>query len=292
MNYQGLLSNFLQSLEKNGKAESTQTAYKKDLEQFNNYLEINKININSLTPQLLNNYSKYLKDNFNFSSKTISRKYNSLKTFLKYLFNKDLINNDIAKDIVNPKYEKTPIRVLTILEYRAIRDTARYNTKYYTIIETLLQTGLRIGELQRLKIKDINLNSDIPTLTVESYSTIKSRTIELNSQLKESLEYYYFKYINSFNFNSSHPLFYTKNKSPILIRNLRTILNNIFKKASINNITVNDLRNTFIYYQLKEGVSIHKVSEVVGHKRLTTTEEYLKLIEDKPKRIIKKLISL
>ena len=43
---------------------------------------------------------------------------------------------------------------------------------------------------------------------------------------------------------------------------------------------VNDLRHTFIVEQLKAGTPLVYVSQLVGHKRITTTEKYLNLIDE------------
>jgi integrase/recombinase XerC/integrase/recombinase XerD len=64
------------------------------------------------------------------------------------------------------------------------------------------------------------------------------------------------------------------------------------KKIGISKSTVNDIRNTFILYQLKNGMSIEVLGQIVGHRRLTSTKRYLQLIEIKPKRKINKIIPL
>jgi integrase/recombinase XerC/integrase/recombinase XerD len=66
-----------------------------------------------------------------------------------------------------------------------------------------------------------------------------------------------------------------------LARNIRSLLNRYFAKADIKKVKVNDLRNTFIAYQLKAGVPLEIVSQVSGHKRISTTEKYLELIQTK-----------
>ena len=49
--------------------------------------------------------------------------------------------------------------------------------------------------------------------------------------------------------------------------------------AGIKDAKVNDLRHTFIVEQLKAGTPLVYVSQLVGHKRITTTEKYLKYVE-------------
>jgi site-specific recombinase XerD len=77
-----------------------------------------------------------------------------------------------------------------------------------------------------------------------------------------------------------------------MIRNIRASLENIFKKADINGVTVNDLRNTFIIFQLQQGVPVSKVAEIVGHQKIATTERYLKLLEKKPEKQLRNIVPL
>ncbi len=81
----------------------------------------------------------------------------------------------------------------------------------------------------------------------------------------------------------SKNVFVTKTGKTLLARNIRSLLNRYFNRADIKEVKVNDLRNTFIVFQLKSGVPIDVVSQVVGHKRISTTEKYLELIESKTK---------
>jgi len=54
-----------------------------------------------------------------------------------------------------------------------------------------------------------------------------------------------------------------------------------FQKADVPAYSVNDLRTTFIIENLKAGVDLVLLSQVSGHKRLSTTERYLELAEVK-----------
>jgi integrase/recombinase XerC/integrase/recombinase XerD len=46
----------------------------------------------------------------------------------------------------------------------------------------------------------------------------------------------------------------------------------------LKNAKVNDLRNTFIAHQLSAGVPLAYVSKIVGHRRLSSTEQFLDLV--------------
>src|SRR4030066_231459 len=62
---------------------------------------------------------------------------------------------DPAVEIEHPKYEVKPPRILSKLEYRALRDACRGDLRTHAIVELFLQTGVRIGELANLTLTDI-----------------------------------------------------------------------------------------------------------------------------------------
>lgn len=285
MNYQVLTNDFDKFLRHKGRTESTLLAYNKDLEQFGEFLDVQKISdLKTVSHELIEKYLLEIAQKNKLSQKTISRKINSLRTFFKFLEEKKLILKNPALLVSHPKFVLSNTRILSSFEYRAIRDVSRTDLRYYTIIELILQTGLRISEVTRLKVSDIDfVNEQKGFLTVTEYSSIPQRKIELNIQAVTALTSYFERFVKGKR-NPNDFLFYTKNGGNILIRNLRSSLNNIFNKAEIKGVNVNDLRNTFIIFQLQHGLPIDKVAEIVGHKKITSTEKYFKLLEKKPEK--------
>ena len=285
MNYQVLKNDFLNYFKDKGRTESTLLAYNKDLEQFGEFLAQHKIQeLKEVDTEKISKYLDEISKKNNFTPKTVSRKINSLRTFFKFLLSQRIVIGNPALEVEHPKVLTSNTRILSSFEYRAIRDVSRNDLRYYTIIELILQTGLRISEVTRLKVEDINIiNDQKGFLIVKDYSSIPERKIELNQQALTALSNYFEKFIKDKR-KTSDFLFYTKNGSPILIRNLRSSLNNIFLKAEIKGVNVNDLRNTFITFQLQHGLPIEKVAEIAGHKKTTSTEKYFKLLEKKPEK--------
>ena len=280
------LDTFIQYITDQKRAPSTITAYSKDIEQLNNYLDIEEkvTSIVGISTEQLNNYIKKLKSDKNnsYTLKTISRKINSMKTYFKFLHSESVINSDPATSVKHPKYTISPPRILTKLEYRALRDVARYNTRLFTIVELLLQTGIRIGELTRLTIDDLNLDGNKKSLTIRVYASNPQREVVLNEPAEFALKAYLKQRpepkegVNS--------VFVTKNGNPLLVRNVRTSISRAFEKTGTQDATVNDIRNSFIVHQLKSGMPVEVVGAIVGHKRLTSTKKYLKLVDTNPKR--------
>lgn len=267
---------FIKHLEKIGRATSTILAYGKDIEQLIEYLKQEGItDLEDVTEKHLKGFKGDLK-NQDYTLKSVSRKLNSVKSFFKYLNKEGVVENNPSSDVKHPKYETKPPRVLSPLEYRALRDACKDDTRIYSIVQVLLQTGIRIGELANIQLQDISLEKS--TLKIRAYESHDARKVPLNEAAKEAIK----SYVKVRPKTKNTTLYITKTGNPFLVRNIRASINRYFDIAGIEDATVNDLRNTFIVEQLKNGVPIVELSEIVGHKRLSTTEKYLQFVEEKP----------
>ena len=265
---------FIGHLQGKSRASATILAYGKDIEQLVNYLQtLGKVNPSEVETQDLQTFMDSLAKQ-SYTPKSISRKTNSTKTFFKFLKSANLTQDDPANGLTHPKFENKPPRILTKLEYRALRDAARSDIRMIAVIETLLQTGIRIGELSQLRVEDVNLGSPA-ALHVPPFEGTNERTIPLNKPACETVA----KYLTVRPKSPSHSLFITKTGRPLLIRNIRTAIDRYFRIAGIKEAKVNDLRHTWVAHQLQSGVPMTMVSKLAGHKRLSTTERYLQFIQ-------------
>jgi len=274
LSFDNSLNTFTQALTQKGKSTNTIVAYKGDINQLFSFLSAKNIStIDAILPQHINDFKEDLSKN-DYTAKSISRKLNSIKNFFSFLKNENLIEVDPSTEVKHPKYENDIPKILKPIEYRSLRDACRNDTRATAIVELMLQAGLRIKEIENLKMDNIKDNS----LFVESYESHSSRNVPLNNSAKLALQ----KYLDEGRYpGRSKNVFVTKTGKTLLARNIRSLLNRFFIKADLKDIKVNDLRNTFIVFQLKSGVPIDVVSQVVGHKRISTTEKYLELIDSK-----------
>lgn len=265
---------FTEHLTSRRRARATIVAYGKDIEQVTVFLtNMGKKTITEISRDELEAFLKKLASD-KYTPKSISRKINSIKTFFRFLKASGVITVDPAIEIAHPKYEVKPPRILSKIEYRALRDACRADIRMYAIVEMFLQTGVRIGELAAITTVDVK-NTDLHIAAQEGHV---ERDVPLNKAAKEALDHY----LATRNGNSqSKALFITKTGRPLLIRNIRTAIDRYFRIAGIEGAKVNDLRHTFIAHHLMAGTSITTLSKLVGHKRLSTTERYLELVKDK-----------
>lgn len=274
MTLQAAHEQFVQNLKDSGKAHATVIAYSKDIEQLVDFAskEKNKSEVADISDVDIEEFKELLKKQ-RYTGKSISRKINSIKAFFRYLMNEGVISDNPADIVSHPKYDQAPPRVLTKTEYRALRDASRGDARMSAVVELLLQTGMRISELAALQIGDVDFDRNV--ITVRPQNSRASRRVPLNTAAKQAV----MDYLAVRPRAREKTMFLTKTCRPFLVRNIRTAIDRYFRLAGIKDAKVNDLRHTFIVEQLKAGTPLVYISQLVGHKRITTTEKYLKLIE-------------
>lgn len=279
MDFKKWQGEFVDSLKSKSRASATVIAYGQDINQLLAYLEKQDVSLvkNVKKDHLENFLSSLAKEGY--TAKSISRKINSIKTFFRFLVTQNAINTNEALGISHPKIETKSPRILSQMEYRALRDACREDARISAVVELLLQTGLRIGELAALKTTDVKENS----IVVPPLENHPAREIPLNRAAKTALA----AYLSSRPKVKNDALFITKTGRPFLIRNIRTAIDRYFKIAGIKDAKVNDLRHTFVAYHLASGASPVLISKLVGHKRISTTEKYLEYIKDLPLEKVK-----
>lgn len=271
--------NFVKKLKNEGRSDSTLLAYGKDIEQLTEYLfkkGINTVDQIELT-HLQEFMNKLAKDEL--TPKSISRKTNSTKTFFKYLHIEGHVKENVAEFLKHPKVDNKAPRILSKVEYRALRDAAKDDLRASAIIEVLLQTGVTISELAEIKIEHIEITEDSSegSLHIPKKDSRGTRMIPLNKTVIEAIK----KYLNQERpkEHKTPHLFITKTGNSLLIRNIRSTIDRFFKLAGVESAKVNDLRHTFVAHHLAQGMNMLHLSRISGHKRISTTEKYLQYIE-------------
>jgi len=264
-----LLPNFIKSLTEKGRSPATILAYRSDLDQLIEFLTKNNISEpNSISSENLDVFRDTLLSQ-KFTPKSVSRKLNAVKTFFRWMVENNHLTSDVSKSVSHPKVESSQPKFLTPLEYRALRDVVKSDTRISAMIELILQAGLRISEVANIKTSDITEES----IKIEGYATQPERIVPLNKPAQDALA----KYMTERPKVESEYVFISKTGKPLAVRNIRATVDRFIQKAELPRYSVNDLRTTFIVENIKKGVDLILISQVSGHKRLSTTERYLEL---------------
>ncbi len=253
---------FIQQLKKKGRASATILAYGKDIDQLIEFLrDMQKLHVHEITKEDLEAFMAKL-TNGGYTPKSVSRKTNATKTFFKYLKIQEYLTDDPASLLTHPKVELKAPRILSKTEYAALRDACRHDARTHAVVEILLQTGVRIGELARIKVDDIKFaeGERAGELIIHPFEGHDGRVIPLNRSVQNAIR----EYLKIRPQAKERTLFITKTGKTLLIRNIRSTIDRYFRLAEIENTKVNDLRHTFVAHHLKRGASLVLVSKIAG----------------------------
>ncbi|MBL7036636.1 tyrosine-type recombinase/integrase [Candidatus Microgenomates bacterium] len=268
-----LVPAFLKDLEDKGRSPATILAYRSDLDQLVEFLTKKEIaTADKIKTEDLDIFRDTLLAQ-KYTPKSVSRKLNAVKSFFRFLVSEGKLTTDLSKAVTHPKIEVALPKFLTPLEYRALRDAVRSDPRISAIIELILQTGLRISEVANLKLKDVKDGQ----MTVQSHATQPQRTIPMNSVAQTALK----EYVPTRPKIESEYVFISKTGKPLAVRNIRAAVDRYIQRAELPKYSVNDIRTTFMVENIKAGVDLVLLSQVSGHKRLSTTERYLELANTK-----------
>src|SRR5256885_17077469 len=181
---------FLNALSGNNFSGESVRAYSADISQFVEYLKSVRVDWNN--PKKLErldivgfmNRLAGLKR----SGTTRARKLASLRHFLKFLKENNVIAGNPAETVIRARKEEKGPTVLFKNEYKALLFEAQENSRDYAILLTFLKSGIRESELVALEIKDIDFVHD--ELTVREGKGKKERTIPFMPELKRALQRY------------------------------------------------------------------------------------------------------
>ena len=200
---------------------------------------------------------------------TTKRSISSMKqtvAALKFIFS-DVLNQDIPESLQVRfrKEEKIPV-VLSESEVAKIFNGIA-NLKHKAILMTIYSSGLRLNELLSLQIKDIDFDRDL--IIVKQGKGRKDRQSVLSQALKAILNQYYGEY------RPKEFVFEGQKGGKYSPSSVQSIMKRAVKKAGIKkHATVHTLRHSFATHLLENGTDIRFIQELLGHKRLETTQIY------------------
>ncbi len=264
---------------------NTILSYNNDLLLMKDYLIKNKIyNVKEITLSIFRNFLKFL-DKYQYSNRTIIRKFSSYINYFKFLEQNSLIDVQLSQKISLPKIEKRFYNFLSESEINNLLETIdeqdNFGIRGRAIFELFYSTGARISELVNITLDKI----DIKNKEIEVFGKgRKSRIVYLNNISLEKLNQYLnirsqflFDKKNN-NYKKNNYLFLNKNGSSLSARFIRILLDKYLKKAEISKkISPHSIRHSFASHMLQEGAGIREVQELLGHENISTTQIYTHL---------------
>jgi site-specific recombinase XerD len=225
-----------------------------------------------ITPTDLREYKRWLISSQELKPSSTNRKLASLRTFLKWARDAELVPS--TQPLKIPKFEKLESpgpHWLNRLEQNALLRAVERNDndRDRAIVRVLLNTGLRVDELCALIWQDIKLTERQGTVTVKRGKGGKWRQVPLNKDARNALlQMGYKKYAGSI-----EPIF-TGQRGRLTPRGVQNLLSRYAKMLGLA-LSPHTLRHTFCKNLVDAGVTLEKVAALAGHENLNTTRRYI-----------------
>lgn len=289
------------------------TSYDRLESTINNHIieRIGHYNIGSLSAPIIQEELINVMYDEGLSYSSVKKAYDAINACLKYATrNRQIIYNpvDTVEKPSEEQYEKRDMAIMTDEERKAFETAcvAKYKNGEYIYkngygFVLILYTGVRMGEALALKWSDVDFENKKLTIS-KNLEMVKNRkkkdTTDINYILivqdtvktKKGIRtidltvnaYNTLLKLKEINYDPDGYILTTIDGNLIRPRNFRNTFDSILQRANIKENGVHMLRHTFASILFREGVDIVKISETLGHSRVSiTTDIYVHLIDDK-----------
>ena len=286
-NVEELLTRFEEHLARSALASTTIVNYLADLRIFARW----HANINGaadslleLTPDDIREYRRHMQANEGWTPATINRRLQAVRKFYSFAMETGLTESNPASEVrLIPKPGPNPPRALASEEVAGLLQAVQGGRpslvkRNYAIVQLLLQTGIKLGELTELRLSDVQLPDNGEGLLLVGGGNSrggdgsKRRQIPLNSLACAALQDYF--QIRSPS-TSTENLFLSQDGNCISKRTVQRLIRVYTQAAGLEDVSAHALRHTFAMSTLADTGDISLVSRLLGHRCMETTAKYL-----------------
>ena len=275
----------------NEKKVSTNTlqSYKRDLKQFEKYIQENEENYAELTNEGIKTYIKHMQE-IGKKPSTISRGLASIRSFYQYEAKNKAVKSDPTDGIQSPKIEKRVPSILTSNEVALLLDQPKNvnlkGTRDKAMLEFAYATGMRVTEIISLNVEDINLETGYATCR----NGKKERTVPIGNMSLKALKDYMVNARNTMiKDENEKALFVNVNGDRLTRQGFWKIIKYYKEQAHIEkDITPHVLRHSFATHLLQNGADLKSIQTMLGHSDILSTQVYMQFQDESLKNVYKK----
>ena len=282
-----LLAAFARALRDQDLSPVTVRDYLHDLQRFRAWIEGSRgssqreVLFRRLTTVQLVNYRQHLLGVERLKASTINRKIQALKKLFGWARQKGHVKLDVSRELQFVRVgERLRPKGLTEAEVQALLRAAGQTShglakRNYALLEVLLETGLRVGEVAALRIGDLALHDRSGVVQVREGKGRKQREVPLNSNARRALKLY---------LKGREPLrdeeyvfLSERGGKPLSLRTMQATVSELARRAGITRIPVSPhtMRHCFALRYLKRNPGeLVELATLLGHESLDTTAVY------------------
>ena len=274
----------------NEKKVSTNTlqSYKRDITQFEKYVEENQVDYTKVDEKEIKEYLEYLQE-IGKKSSTVSRNLASIRSFYQYLVRNKKVLVDPTNNVQAPKIEKRVPSILTASEVELLLEQPQNvdlkGIRDKAMLEFAYATGMRVTEIISLNLEDVNFEEAY----VSCKTGTKQRNIPLGTLSLKALKTYVEDarpYI--IKDDGVKALFVNVNGKRLTRQGFWKIVKYYKEQAHITkDITPHVLRHSFATHLLQNGADLKAIQTMLGHSDISSTQVYMQFQDEGLKNIYK-----
>jgi integrase/recombinase XerC len=221
---------------------------------------------------------------------SIARKLSAIRSFYRYLLREGMVATSPVATTSSPKLDKRLPTFLTIEEIGRLLEAPDLSTpqgqRNRALLELLYAAGLRISELVRLDLGQVNL--DTREIRVWGKGS-RERMVLMGKPAAEALRTYLKQgrpKLFSTKIRMTNALFINRYGGRLTERRVQRMLRELAKKAGISKkVHPHMLRHTFATHLLDGGADLRVVQELLGHAKLSSTQIYTHVTQSQARKV-------
>jgi integrase/recombinase XerD len=258
-----------------GLAENTLNAYRRDLEDLDDFfVESGR----ALLSGGADDFIEYLRTQTRRgqSTKTVARRLAAIRVFLRYLTVEGFDFTPVLQQLERPKPEQDLPKILSKAQVNQLLAAPKPKSFLYArdvaILELLYASGLRASELCALKLRDLNLQVQCVRVLGKG---MKERIVPLGQAAREAIERYLLDCRPKLEGTPNDRVFLSRSGRPMERVGLWMLVEKYGRSSGLlKHISPHTLRHCFATHLIGGGADLRVVQELLGHSDIATTQIY------------------
>ena len=264
-----LLNEYVEYLKCLGKSKETIRSYKTAFNRFFNDTNFSMEDL-EVTKSWCLDYANSLREEI--SVPTINKHMKQMSSFYQFLMVKGYAKSNPFYQLPSLSNSDSPYKDKVISDEQAkaiISASDSFSIREKCLIYLLMNIAPRIGEVSRIRVKDIDLDNNKIWIRGKGHNDNVSRYSNFNDKTKNLL----IRLMVEYGLDREY-LFVNYKGEQLSEQSLRKMWYEVCEVANVENMTPHQVRHFVGSSLVEKGVELKKVSQILGHTGIKTTEMY------------------